>query len=130
MSPTINEIKPPNYRNDFSNLIEIALAGGGNVGGPANTNATPSSTGNATNATTVGGASSNANTTQRGQTLPNSITPSRSENPPIVSESPEEPWWAKPEILVPIIVAIIGSVIGPLVVSRYGKKHSSKDNTE
>lgn len=49
------------------------------------------------------------------------------QTPPPTSE---QPFWTKPEIFVPITVAIIGSVIGPLVVSRYGKKHRSTDNTE
>jgi hypothetical protein len=42
----------------------------------------------------------------------------------------EPPWWTKPEIIVPIMVAIITSVIGPIAVSRYGKKRQSDDNTE
>jgi hypothetical protein len=32
--PTVEDIKPPNYMNDFTNLIEIALTDGGNTSAP------------------------------------------------------------------------------------------------
>jgi len=84
--PTIDDFKPPNYKNDFSNLIQISLANG----------------------TIPPGGTGNNNSGQPGQ----------------------QQWWTRPEIFVPITVAIIASVIGPLVVSRYGKKHRSTDDTE
>jgi hypothetical protein len=99
--PGIDDFKPPNYMNDFSNLTEIALAS------VATTNATPPS-----------GAGKTTNGTIQ----------SDQKTPPTTAS--EQPFWTKPEIFVPITVAIIGSIIGPLVVSRYGKKHRSTDNTE
>jgi hypothetical protein len=100
------DIRPPNYKNDFTNLIEIALVNGGNVGGAA----TPAPTTKNQTATPAPAAENQT------------ATPA----PTTVSET----WWTRPEIFVPITVAIIGGVVGPLLVARYGKRHRSKDETE
>ena len=53
--PEIDDIKPPNYRNDFSNLIEIALASGAETNG-ATTSPTRGATEGQNAPTAVGGA--------------------------------------------------------------------------
>jgi hypothetical protein len=123
-SPVFDEIKPPNYRNDFSNLINIALVNGGTTGGDNATNATMTG---GDNATTGGTEGSGGTTGGGGGTADSSgATPGGQPNTTTVSD----PWWTRPEIIVPITVAIISSVIGPIVVSRYGKRHRNADETE
>lgn len=41
----------------------------------------------------------------------------------------ELPWYQKPEYIVPIVTVIISSIIGPIVVARYGQKKRSKDRS-
>jgi hypothetical protein len=90
---------------------------------------------NATNATmtggdnaTTGGTEGSGGTTGGGGGTADSsgATPGGQPNTTTVSD----PWWTRPEIIVPITVAIISSVIGPIVVSRYGKRHRNADETE
>jgi hypothetical protein len=39
----------------------------------------------------------------------------------------ELPWYQKPEYIVPIVTVIISSIIGPIIVGRYGQKKRSSD---
>jgi hypothetical protein len=96
--------------------MQIALASGGNVGGAA----TPAPT---TQNQTV----TPAPTTQNQTVTPAPTTQNQTVTPAPTTVS-EPQWWTRPEIIVPITVAIISSVIGPIAVSRYGKRHHSTDN--
>jgi PKD domain/HYR domain len=41
----------------------------------------------------------------------------------------EVPWYEKPEYFVPIVIAIISSIIGPILVGRYGQKKRTRDRS-
>jgi hypothetical protein len=41
----------------------------------------------------------------------------------------EMPWYQKPEYIVPIVTVIISSIIGPIIVGRYGQKKRSRDRS-
>ncbi len=39
----------------------------------------------------------------------------------------EPPWYLKAEYIIPIVTVIISSIVGPIIVGRYGQKQRSKN---